>query len=42
MFNTKNPQYYQETYEKTILKKYSDQVKEHAAEQMKNIEEKNQ
>lgn len=42
LFNTKNPQYFQQTYERTLMKKYADQVKEHAQEQLNVIEQKNQ
>lgn len=40
--NTKDPRFYQQTYEKTIMKQYQDQIKDHAQEQINNIEKINQ
>jgi hypothetical protein len=40
--NTKDPIYFQQTYEKTILKKYQEEKNEHVEQQMKNIEKLDQ
>ena len=38
LINTKDPMYYQQTYEKTILKQFQEEKVEHAGQQIQNAE----
>lgn len=39
--NTRNPVYFQQTYENTLLKKFTDAKQDHAKEQLKHIQNQN-